>query len=256
MADMAEIPVVDYSGTMSKVYNTGRSLSLETLAWWADMAAEHLVVDSGVVCDLGAGTGRFAGTLADRLGRRVVAVEPSEAMRAQIAQPVGVTARVSVVAGRAEAVPLRAECCALVWMSQAIHHVEDLDACGRELRRILIPGGQVLLRGLFEVRGSWVLAPYFPTATTLVEQHFPSLDRIAEAFSQAALRLQSHTQCPQAVARDGHDLLARTRLRADSALARIPDDQFVEGLDRLGADVSADAFQGPIVEMIDLVSFG
>ena len=254
MADVAEMGVVDYSGAMSRVYNLGRSLSSEVLARWADAAAAHLVVDGGVVCDLGAGTGRFSGPLADRLGRPVVAVEPAEGMRAQIAQPPGVDSRISVVAGRAEAVPLQAACCPLVWMSQAVHHVQDLDACGRELRRITIPGGRVLLRGLFEVRGNWVLGPYFPAAVALVEEQFPSLPRILEAFSRGGLSFHGHQRVPQVVARDGNDLLARTRVRADSALARIPDDQYLAGVAQLEADVEKGAFPEPIIEMIDLVS--
>jgi hypothetical protein len=103
-------------------------------------------------------------------------------------------------------------------MSQAVHHVEDIDACGRELRRIAVPGARVLLRGLFVPGGNWVLGPYFPAAVALVEQQFPSLPCTLEAFSHAGLSFHGHQRVPQAVARDGNDLLAPTRVRADSAL--------------------------------------
>jgi len=56
-------------------------------------------------------------------------------------------------------------------------------------------------------------------------------------------------------ARDLSELLERTRLRADSVLARLADTEFQEGLSRMRADLSPGAHTGPIVEEVDLAVF-
>jgi ubiquinone/menaquinone biosynthesis C-methylase UbiE len=239
---------------MSDVYDAGRALSPEALAVWSDAAFRHLVTPHGMILDLGSGTGRFSAPLADRLARPVVAVEPAAGMRDR-AKAV-IHPRVAIVAGRAEAIPARAGTCGLLWMSQAIHHVDDLSACARELRRVTVEGGRVLLRGMFDIRRHWVLGPYFPAAVRLGETLFPTVAAIEEAFAAASLRPLGTEVIEQTTVATAEELLARTRLRADSTLARIPDEEFRAGLAQLEADIRQGILGGPITERLDLLAFG
>jgi SAM-dependent methyltransferase len=243
---------VDYNRDLSRVYREGRALSEATLAMWTEAAARHLADAEGAVLDLGAGTGRFSGALAARLGRPVVAVEPARGMRDQARD--ALAPGVVLVGARAEAIPLSSRSCALVWMSQAIHHVADLSACARELRRICADGARVLLRGMFDMTG-WRLAPYFPAAVAMGKSQLPSLEAITEAFYRSGLNLLDHEKLDQVTVTDGEELLARTRLRADSLLARLSDEEFVAGVAHLEADVGAGLLPGPIDETLDLVAF-
>jgi ubiquinone/menaquinone biosynthesis C-methylase UbiE len=92
-----------------------------------------------VAADVGAGTGIGAKLLADR-GVQVVAIEPNEEMRTA-ATP---HERVEFLAGTAEQIPLKNASVDLVTSFQAFHWF-DLDKSLQEFRRILKPGGRLVL---------------------------------------------------------------------------------------------------------------
>jgi SAM-dependent methyltransferase len=93
------------------------------------------------VADLGSGTGILTADLLDR-GCRVWAVEPNDAMRLAAEQALGGRAGFASVAGSAEDTGLEPGSIDLATAAQAFHWF-DLEATGRELRRILAPGGRV-----------------------------------------------------------------------------------------------------------------
>ena len=104
------------------------------------------------VVDLGAGTGILTGALA-RLGADVVAVEPDQAMLAELRRQLpGVRA----VEGSAEALPMPDQSADAVLCGQAMHWF-DLDRALPEIARVLMPGG--VLAGMWNVdddRVDWV----------------------------------------------------------------------------------------------------
>lgn len=89
--------------------------------------------------DVGAGTGISARLLADR-GVRVVAVEPSEAMRDAAAPHPGVAWRTA----HAESTGLPAGAVGLVLCAQSFHWFREEEALA-EFHRILAPGGRLAL---------------------------------------------------------------------------------------------------------------
>jgi ArsR family transcriptional regulator len=108
------------------------------------LALPGLLDEDLVVGDLGCGTGQLAATLAPYVGR-VVAVDHSRAMLAAArARLPGVT-NVELRQGDLEALPIAdAELDAAV-MSLVLHYVpEPVDAL-REVRRVLKPGGRLLV---------------------------------------------------------------------------------------------------------------
>jgi SAM-dependent methyltransferase len=106
---------------------------------YADQALDDLVARTGPapgipVLDLGAGTGKLTRQLRTR-GIDVVAVEPSEGMRAQLAAAVPGT---PVLDGTAEAIPLADASVGVVCAAQAFHWFRTrpaLDEIARVLRR-------------------------------------------------------------------------------------------------------------------------
>lgn len=104
------------------------------------------------VLDLGAGTGKLTAALVDR-GLDVVAVEPSEAMRARLAaQLPGVPA----LAGTAEDLPLPDGSVDAVLVAQAWHWVDPSRALP-EVARVLTPGGRLgLVWNVRDERTAWV----------------------------------------------------------------------------------------------------
>jgi SAM-dependent methyltransferase len=117
------------------------------------------------VADVGAGTGILTGALA-RVGADVVAVEPDQAMLAELQRQLPA---VRALAGSAEALPLPDHSVDAVLCGQAMHWF-DLDRALPEMARVLAPGG--VLAGLWNVaddRVGWVteLAAISPSGPTL-----------------------------------------------------------------------------------------
>jgi ubiquinone/menaquinone biosynthesis C-methylase UbiE len=109
----------------------------EAVAW----VAERLGIGPGRdVLDLAAGTGKLTRQLVP-LGARVVAVEPIDAMRAELERAVP---GVEALAGTAEAIPLFDESVDAVTCAQAFHWFRPEEAVP-EIRRVLRPGGGLAL---------------------------------------------------------------------------------------------------------------
>jgi ubiquinone/menaquinone biosynthesis C-methylase UbiE len=222
---------------------------------WMGAVSRHLGARDGAILDLGSGTGRFSHALAARFGVPVVALEPAEGMRRQ-ATAIALGSGVALVAGTAEAVPMRDGAFVGAWASQVLHHVDDLPACASELRRVVRPGGPVMVRGTFEATGRFIpWAQYFPEAVCIATELFPTLEEITAAFGVAGMRPQAHEVIWQTTAGSMSELSARIRLRADSTLELLTEDQFAAGMARLDAAAAAETSRVPVRDALELVVF-
>jgi ubiquinone/menaquinone biosynthesis C-methylase UbiE len=109
-----------------------------------DTIAELAGTAGSRVGDLGAGIGHLAIPLAER-GFEVTAVEPAQAMLERLnheARIQGVKLR--SVHASAEALPLLAQSLDAVVIADALHFI-DTELAGREIARVLIPGGALLV---------------------------------------------------------------------------------------------------------------
>ncbi|MBY5163668.1 class I SAM-dependent methyltransferase [Salsipaludibacter albus] len=108
----------------------------DAVAWCLDDPTEPLTV-----ADLGAGTGKLTAVLL-AAGHRVVAVEPDESMLARLVDHLGDDPALEVHGGSAEDLPLEDDSLDAVVAGQAWHWF-DQEAVGREVARVLRPGGTV-----------------------------------------------------------------------------------------------------------------
>ncbi len=102
------------------------------------------------VLDIGAGMGAAAFNAARRVGRKgsVLAIEPTPFMRRMLAirrRGNRAGSRVMPLDGRAEQLPVGTDMVAAAWAVNVLHHVSDLDRSVIEIRRVLAPGGRVVL---------------------------------------------------------------------------------------------------------------
>ena len=107
------------------------------------LAREGVLRPDHVVADVGSGTGILTALLLAH-GNTVHAVEPNAAMAEEARVRLGGNPRFHAVSGRAEATGLPDASCDVVTAAQAFHWF-DIDPTRRELRRILEPGGAVVL---------------------------------------------------------------------------------------------------------------
>jgi SAM-dependent methyltransferase len=241
-----------YGPGMASGYDRGRALRAEDVGRWMAAAGPYLPVDRGRILDLGAGTGRFSDALGRSRGARVVACEPSAAMRAVFrANCPGVV----VVAGTAEAPPFRAGAFDAVWASQVIHHVGDLPAFAVNLRRVLRPGGHLLIRGGFGRVEELPLYRYFPLAWAAGSAALLPLERIAGVLADVDVAMVDHVVVEQTFAESADELVEKVRTRSLSPLAGLPEPAFRDGLRMLERHAAEGRVAGPVVESLDLVVF-
>jgi len=229
-----------YDAVEATSYRVAREVSLSGLSSWRDAVAPYFL-PGRTVLDLGAGTGLFVRAFGEWFPDvSVVAVEPSADMRAASGLP--------MLTGDASSIPLPDASVGVVWMSTVVHHVPDLAVAGAELRRVLRPGGVVVLRSLFRERHQGIgLFRFFPEAVRGLSG-FPSVDEVASGLGFAVARLEA---VPQVTASSLAEKASTVRWEADTLLRSLSAEEFTEGRVRLIK--AAEVESGPVVDHLDLL---
>ena len=133
-----------FDGAARHYNRIGTMLDLGSGPWYRRWALRRAGLRPGMrLLDVATGTGLVARGAVRTLGEpgRVIGVDPSRGMlreaRKALASP--------LVQGRAEALPFRDDLFDMLSMGFALRHVPDLEAAFREYRRVLKPGGRVVL---------------------------------------------------------------------------------------------------------------
>jgi SAM-dependent methyltransferase len=214
----------------AEAYRRSRTLPPAILESWRRAVDGLGLPAGGHVLDLGAGTGQFLRPLAEWLDSSVVGVEPSPAMRAN-AGAATLPGRIGLVAGRAEALPLRAASVDVAWLSAMVHQIDDVDRSVAELRRVVRPGGRVLIRGYLGDRPITGLFRHFPGIERSAAT-FPTTAAVIDAFSRGGFQPGAVTDVAEDWSVDVAVWAAKVRdLRhVDSALRPLTDDEVEAGI--------------------------
>jgi ubiquinone/menaquinone biosynthesis C-methylase UbiE len=162
--------------------------------------------------------------------------------------------RVTYVGGVGERLPLRDGCCDSALLSTVIHHLSDLAACAGELRRVLRPGGWVLVRNAFPDRPApgTRLFTFWPAARAILARA-PTVQATIATFTDAGFRLYRLEQICDQSAVSLKETYDRARVRADSLLRLLPDAEFFEGLEALERAAAAETTPILVIRRIDLL---
>ena len=224
---------IDYDREAGR-YRVGREVPLEQLEPWRPVLGASLHPGDEPLLDVGAGTGLWTRAFTTWFDATVIALEPSAGMRA-VGTQIGLPAQASSVAAAAESLPFGPAVFRAAWLSTVIHHLTDLPACVRELRRTLVEGAPVMIRNSFPGRLDEVeLFRHFPAAAA-VAAHWPALDDVVTTFAEAGF---THHRIVMVREERWQDLrlvrdFAVAMRHTDSALAPISDAEFAEGLGNL-----------------------
>jgi ubiquinone/menaquinone biosynthesis C-methylase UbiE len=223
---------ISYDDQTAAAYKAVRELPRDGLGEWRDAIRRHLSPVPGMtVVDIGAGTGQFAAAFSDWFGLSIVAVEPSAAMRAHIPR----RPDIRVLEGEASALPLPDGSADGAWLSLVIHHVPDLEAAAREVRRVLRPGAPVLIRQGFSGRVDRnEFVRWFPETERMVDTS-PSVEQICQAFAAAGFSRDALEPVPETWPTSLTEFLAQadTFRRADSTIRNLTEEEFLRGKERL-----------------------
>lgn len=241
---------------MAANYQRGRALSPHAAeAWRAALQPFVPARRDLTILDLGAGTGRFAGFLSEVFGGRVIGVEPAFGMRSSAARLHMPNER-TVIGGSAESIPLRDESCDVAWLSQVLHHVRDRALCARELRRVLRSDGRVFIRGaLADSRDLFPTTLRFFPGIAPIFDDLPSIAETVSTFQAQGFTLEALRRVEQQISASLREFADRTRLRADTSLALLSDDEFEAGMAALHEAAARELEPTPIVETLELLVF-
>lgn len=223
---------ITYDDQTAAAYKAVRELPRDGLGEWRDAIRRHLSpVPRMTVVDIGAGTGQFAAAFRDWFGLSVVAVEPSAAMRAHIPRRQGIR----VLDGDASTLPLPDGSVDGAWLSLVIHHIPDLEAAAREIRRVLRPGAPVLIRQGFSGRVDRnEFVRWFPETERMVDTS-PSVGQICQVFAASGFSRDALEPVPETWPTSLAEFLAQadTFRRADSTIRNLTEEEFLRGKERL-----------------------
>jgi SAM-dependent methyltransferase len=193
------------------------------------------------LADIGGGTGNYARAL-KRKGWETVVVDRSAEMLTRAAAK-----GLEVIEADAQRLPFEDESFDAAMMISMLHHVEDRGAALAEARRILRPGGRLVLKGFAgeDAATLWIL-DYFPSSRTWMEATHPPRAEFLEQLPGARLldfkfedmedaSLAALSADPQRVLEAGESAATSyfERMRRDHA------DELQAGLARLRHDIVA-----------------
>jgi SAM-dependent methyltransferase len=223
---------ISYDDRTAAAFKAVREVPRDGLGEWREAVRFRLRPSPGMtLVDIGAGTGVFAAAFSDWFDLGILAVEPSAAMRAQIPRHPGIR----VLEGHAGALPMPDDSADAAWLSTVIHHIPDLEAAAREIRRVLRPGSPVLIRQAFPGRAGRIeLVRWFPETARTIDT-YPSVEQACQAFAAAGFRREVLEQVPQTHPGSLAGFLGQvdTFRHADTTMRNLTEEEFLRGKDRL-----------------------
>ena len=182
----------------SEMFNVAASSYDRLIGRYAGRLAEAFADAAGVAApqralDVGCGPGALTAELVRRLGAdRVAAVDPSEPFVAECRRR---NPGVTVQLGAAEALPYPDDAFEAALAQLVLHFVQDADAVGSELRRVVVPGGIAggcvwdFTGGMRVLRAFWdaarAIEPDAPDETNL---HFGNEGEIGRQLEASGFR--------------------------------------------------------------------
>ncbi|XVU29867.1 class I SAM-dependent methyltransferase [Actinoplanes sp. CA-054009] len=239
--------LIAYDKSDAAAFEATRHLGDDALGAWREVITRYLDPRPGTrLLDLGCGTGSWSQIF--RVwwpATDVLAVEPSAAMRERaLFQP--------VLSGHAADIPAEDKSIDAVWISTVIHHVPDLPAAAREIRRVLKPGGVVLIRSAFPGRHEGInLCHFWPEAINALNDNYPTVATIEAAFASAGFTTAGFEPVAQVSASSFAEAATGLRREAHTLLQLISDDAFEKGAKRI--QEAAQTTVGPLIDVLDLL---
>ncbi len=190
------------------------------------------------ILEIGCGTGHWL-KLLSASGLHVVGLDLSAGMLAQAQMGL---AGIPLVQGTAERLPWQAESFDRVFCINAFHHFTDKATFLTEVRRILRPGGRMLIVGLDPHRGvdQWFVYDYFPESFVIDRQRYPASSSLRTEMEAAGFQNCTTQEVEHWAYRlPANEILRQGRLdkAATSQLSVLTDAEYQRGMEQIHVDM-------------------
>ncbi|MCG8690230.1 MAG: class I SAM-dependent methyltransferase [Minwuiales bacterium] len=248
---------MDYDNTnIAAVYDSGRGYNPEILRQWLKLLSDHVPKDGiSRIIDLGCGTGRFTEPLSVHFEAEVIGIDPSEKMLEQARRKNSGSA-VSFKQASGGNLPLEERSTDMVFMSMVFHHLPDPEHTMLECHRILRDGGYVCIRdSTLDVIETFPYLRFFDGIRPIVEEQLISRIQMKNIVEGAGFGTVTHKPVTHQMSPNWRTFAEKMALRADSFVARLPDDVFEKGMTGLRAYAEHEDSGEPVTEEVDFFVF-
>ena len=245
------------STSLPERYHSCRALSSADVSRWVSLVQGFLPqTATGLSIDLGCGTGRFTLPIAERLGISVLGIDPALKMLREAVRN-SHSSRIAYCQARAESIPLDAHSVALIFMSNAIHHLGSIEEALAEMLRVLQSDGITFIRNYsLENLKSLHYLRFFPEAMQVSREMIWPRRRLVETFTATKFAMLAQGTLQQEASPNYEAYIRKIGSRVYSDLTFILDEAFHRGIARMTeACASLPDGDGPIIEEVDYFVF-
>jgi len=193
-----------------------QEIALDTFAGLGAIGRETRVLDAGC------GIASSAIYLSSKVGCRVLGIDPARAQieygRERIAGH-GLDGLVTLAAGRVERIPARSESFDVVLMNEVLCLLREKDEALQEVRRVLRPGGRLVLSDLYDSKGGTGTAFFHRTMSHATPMF--NLPQLIGAIERAGFSISTTLDRKPDIARSYEAALARLSRRSSEILDAI-----------------------------------
>jgi len=227
MAGYTPKPKTDYD-IASRDFDNIRSSDQKHLDDWTDALVRWGRIHKGsMVLDAGCGTGRYSLGIGSRTGAVVMGMDLSSGMLSRARKKMsGIW-----IQGDISKMPLENDSFDTVMIVLVLQHVDDEPQALSEARRVLKPGGQLVLVTVSHGRIRQHIIRHFPGAVRIDLDRFMPIPEMKWHLANIGFGdVHHHTVRSKPIESSVDDMIFRFRKRYISTLALVPEDDFERNL--------------------------
>jgi len=189
------------------------------------------------VLDFGCGTGNYLFQLSIKYTCELYGLEPSDGMRQKA---IDKNKKLTIVAGNHENIPFADNFFDLIYMTDVIHHVTDLNVLFKTLNsKIVINGFVCILTESYEQIGSRWYNKYFPSLVENEKKRYPDISDI----TQSAKNQKFELYCIDTINHGNEHIVTSEFIRMVeeknySMFGQLNDEEYTNGLKELRKDIN------------------
>ncbi|MGH4123835.1 MAG: class I SAM-dependent methyltransferase [Clostridium sp.] len=173
---------VNYN-SISKIYDQVREEELEVVL---ELLSESEFSKETTILDIGCGTGNYTNIIEKITNAKVYGMDASEGMLKKAKEK---NCNITFLLGDACSIPSKENYFSLIYMTDVIHHISDIDKMFADIFRILKNNGKVCIvtqsHRQIDLR---YMSEFFPATAIVDKLRYPDIDQIVSSASKNNLK--------------------------------------------------------------------